>query len=660
MAAAPLEKALATWAKVDLASLQATLDAEAEAISSRRDTSDDSRKALMAMTKQFRSEVGEDIRKAVKPLMMKFQAETDSLNKRAKKAEEAFYSVYAKMAEAPDPTPLLESALQRQRHAAELEVENEKLSKTVKEYHAEFAAIKNQEVTVKRLQEKLEEYEERMDDTTRAQVAERERQLQREFEEKERELQEARVQVATQLGDAEQKAATLRDALDATQSELFDMKAKYDEDVAAKDAELEMLSADLDRANQRVEAVQKELATERDRMASQQLEPGATGAVETEIEAMSVVSLEKELARKELEINQLIDNHRELQRDQVAMKQAFDSRIQGYDAAIQAGTEQVAALKKQLEAQSDYETIKSELDVLKSVEFGNVPTDGTETLEAIMMRKNRALEAENTDLKIRSAELTERLESLETSTGTSSAKVMQQAELIAQLEADLSVLQAQSGKSGDRSGGGADASMVPIDLTDGGSGAGGGEDASLLSIVSSQRDRFRQRNIELESEARHHTQTAATLRKEIDTLRSDNVKLYEKIKFVQGYQSSNRSADDAVNKYSQAYEEKLNPFSEFSAAEKKRKLQSMNLADKLVHTVSRIVLGSSKARLVFVSYIMVLHALIFIVLLRFSHHSTGETSNVAELCMKRFANHMHLTHHKEFFEDAQDVAGGKT
>jgi hypothetical protein len=65
--------------------------------------------------------------------MIQFQGETDALNKRAKKAEEAFYSVYALMSEAPDPTPLLEAALQRQRHAAELEVENEKLNKTVKE-----------------------------------------------------------------------------------------------------------------------------------------------------------------------------------------------------------------------------------------------------------------------------------------------------------------------------------------------------------------------------------------------------------------------------------------------------------------------------------------------------------------------------------------------
>jgi hypothetical protein len=70
---------------------------------------------------------------AVKSLMIQFQGETDALNKRAKKAEEAFYSVYALMSEAPDPTPLLEAALQRQRHAAELEVENEKLNKTVKE-----------------------------------------------------------------------------------------------------------------------------------------------------------------------------------------------------------------------------------------------------------------------------------------------------------------------------------------------------------------------------------------------------------------------------------------------------------------------------------------------------------------------------------------------
>jgi homeobox protein cut-like len=419
---------------------------------------------------------------------------------------------------------------------------------------------------------------------------------------------------------------------------------RYDDDTAAKDAELEMLASDLERANQRFESVQKELATERERMATQLLAPGASGAVENEIDAMSVANLEKELTRKELEINQLIDNHRELQRDQVQMKNTFDTRISGYEAALQTSADAAADLKKQMAAQSDYETVKSELEILKSVEFGNVPTDGTESLEAILMRKNRALEAENTDVKIRSSELTARLESLESSTGTSSAKVNEQASLIAQLETDLSVLQDTSVK-----GEASDAPGVPFTLDSPATKPDGGD--SLLSIVSSQRDRFRNRNIEIEAESRQQVQTATALRKEIDTLRSDNVKLYEKIKFVQGYKTTNRSGDDAVNKYSQAYEEKLNPFTEFSAAEKKRKLQSMNLADKLVHTVSRVVLGSSRGRLIFVSYIMVLHALTFMVLLRFSHHTTTQT-NIAEICLARFANHMHLPQHKEFFEDA--------
>mmetsp|Transcript_26337 Transcript_26337/g.69218 ORF Transcript_26337/g.69218 Transcript_26337/m.69218 type:complete len:594 (+) Transcript_26337:162-1943(+) len=483
-----LEKAIATWSKVNLAHLQSNLDAEAESISNQRDASDDSRRGLMAATKRYRQEWSEEVKKAVKPLMIKFQSETDALNKRAKKAEEAFYKVYAELSETPDPAPLLEAALQRQRHASELEVENDKLNKTVKEYHTEFAEIKNQEVTVKRLQEKLDEYEDQLDDTANTRVAERERELQRQFEEKERQLQEARVEVATQLGNAEQKVATLRDALDATQSDLFDMKAKYDEVTAAKDAELELLGADLERANQRADDLAKELAAERDRMAKSQLEPGAAGAVESEIDALSVANLEKELARKELEINQLIDNHRELQRDQVQMKNSFDTRISGYEAALQSNAEAMADLNKQLEACSDYDAVKSELEILKAVEFGNVPTDGTESLEAIMMRKNRGLEAENTDLKIRLSELTTRFESLETSTGTSVAKVMEQAALIERLESDLSVLQAKGvdagataselpplGLDGDAAAqpGGAAASRTP------GAGGGGGGDLGL-------------------------------------------------------------------------------------------------------------------------------------------------------------------------------------
>lgn len=88
---------------------------------------------------------------------------------------------------------------------------------------------------------------------------------------------------------------------------------------------------------------------------------------------------------------------------------------------------------------------------------------------------------------------------------------------------------------------------------------------SLLSIISSQRERFRSRNQELEvvsrrlvlrasasflrwcespavcllhlhlQENRSMQQTMQALQNELDSLRADNIKLYEKIKFLQSY-----------------------------------------------------------------------------------------------------------------------------
>jgi hypothetical protein len=60
-------------------------------------------------------------------------------------------------------------------------------------------------------------------------------------------------------------------------------------------------------------------------------------------------------------------------------------------------------------------------------------------------------------------------------------------------------------------------------------------DSSILPIVTSQRDRFRQRNAELEEELRKQFEIVTDLRTEIKSLQADNLKLYEKVhQFVQG------------------------------------------------------------------------------------------------------------------------------
>ncbi|XP_076105854.1 protein CASP-like [Mytilus galloprovincialis] len=58
---------------------------------------------------------------------------------------------------------------------------------------------------------------------------------------------------------------------------------------------------------------------------------------------------------------------------------------------------------------------------------------------------------------------------------------------------------------------------------------------SLLPIIQSQRERYRLRAQELEAQTLGQQQQVSLLQNEIDKLRSDNVKLYEKIRFLQSY-----------------------------------------------------------------------------------------------------------------------------
>ncbi|XP_022236467.1 protein CASP-like, partial [Limulus polyphemus] len=79
---------------------------------------------------------------------------------------------------------------------------------------------------------------------------EREWELQQTFKEKERQLQETHLEVIKKLEEAERKVGDLQSALETTQSELFDLKARYDEETHAKSDEMDIILNDLERANQ--------------------------------------------------------------------------------------------------------------------------------------------------------------------------------------------------------------------------------------------------------------------------------------------------------------------------------------------------------------------------------------------------------------------------
>ncbi|KAG7270289.1 hypothetical protein CRUP_037513 [Coryphaenoides rupestris] len=314
------------------------LDATATQLANRQDESEQSRKILIDLSREFK----------------KNTPEIDALSKRSKEAEAAFLNVYKKLIDVPDPVPVLDLAQQLQlklQRMHDIETENAKLRETLEDYNKEFAEVKNQEVTIKSLKEKIRE-----------------------------KLQESRDSMSSRLEEAEHKTQSLQTALETTQAELFDLKTKYEEESTAKADEIEMVMTDLERANQ---------------------EPVAVA------DAVSRSSLEAELGAKERESVQLVEDVQRLQASLAKLRESSSSQISQLEQQLSAKTLTLKELEEKLLRQADYEDVKKELSILKSMEFGPSDSvqDSSKPLEVLLLEKNRSLQSESASLRIANAEL---------------------------------------------------------------------------------------------------------------------------------------------------------------------------------------------------------------------------------------------------------------
>ena len=166
-------------------------------------------------------------------------------------------------------------------------------------------------------------------------------------------------------------------------------------------------------------------------------------------------------------------------------------------------------------------------------------------------------------------------------------------------------------------------------------GGSGGADTSILPIVTSQRDRFRARNAELEEELRKQAGLMGELRAEVNTLQNDNLKLYEKVRYMQSYRegpaasegtldalpsssskgkaaaSASASGSGAADtKYHAQYVQSMNPFEAFRGREAQRAVQALNPLERAVLTLTRHILGNRRSRTAFIVYAAGLHLLV--------------------------------------------------
>jgi homeobox protein cut-like len=665
------QQAVAAWRTLDLSNLVSNLDVAASELVSHQRDSLLKRKDLAQKTKDFKKL--DDAAKLLdfKDLLKSYQGYVDVLTTHNKTISSAFMQVYTPLSEAPDPYPLLDASIDSlvtvEEVVPKLESENERLQKQVNKLNTQ---LEESEKQLEEERNKRQSFEGSQD----SRIKEVEESWSAVLKEKE--------------GNWAAKEQNLEEKVESQDRILKELKASYEvsqrlektgEEIpdtgrnAATAAELELANSELERTTTRlaeIESRNEQLRVELAQSASQS--SGRSTAVEDEPAYLRLRSENSSLLRR-------IDNARY---DKETETSALETKLRSLEREANTLKVDRESLQTRVQKWSDYDEVKRELEMLRSIEFAAVDeadldsaevphANGTtdkskgESLEQLLIARNKKLSNELTDLRVSNNELQKTLDELQEDFSTANASLEKAQNLNASLENDLQRTQQEASNAfetmsvagtytsrfpksayGSKRGGGTSPTSSIIGGFDPSSGSGSplrpgeamGGGSGILPMVTAQRDRFKKKIGELEQELQKQYQTVSTLRSEVSSLQKDNLNLYEKTRYVSTYNrptaqpstsgsayganpnpstlqvSQDTSSGLSLDRYRSTYESNISPFAAFRGRESARALKRMSLPERAVFQITRLVLQTRTSRNLFAMYCLALHLLVFTML----------------------------------------------
>lgn len=610
------------------------------------------RKEVAQKTKDFRKLDDAGKLAEYKSLLKAYQTFVDLLTSHGKESTGAFMQVYTTLAEAPDPFPLLEASVEAlvtsedtlprlTSENAELRRRVDKLSQDLESTEArlqkEVQARNEAEHGSGRKVEEIEASWRKVVEEKESNWTVKEKTLEEKLENQERLLKETRAnyEVAQRLGRDEQESAVQK----------------------AASAEMKLLASDLEKTTTRL--AQMEARNEQLRVELAQ----ATSQTTT------VQDDDPRITRLQSENSSLLRRLDSMRFEREGERKKSEETAKQWERQKRAAMDDSNDLRTKLQKYSNYDEIKRELDMLKSIELSTEDDDvienGTDSgeaetrpgqkssLEQLLLARNKKLSNDLTLLRVSHQEITQQLDELKADLTRTQHDLEDSQKLSVTLENDLTQLQeeAASGNlpSSSMSVAGTYVSRYPhssrrgrssptssiisgfdgnqrIDIRSG-EPLGGG--SSILPMVQAQRDRFKQKTQQLEEELQKTYATVTSLRQEVASLQKDNLSLYEKSRYMSSYDRSVRasaglpdgpsgaeygSSTEDGDKWKAQYEANISPFSAFRGREATRAYKRMNVVERMVFSLTRIILATRTSRNLFAAYCAGLHLLAFLML----------------------------------------------
>ncbi|KAF3913139.1 hypothetical protein AA313_de0202838 [Arthrobotrys entomopaga] len=648
------QKAIAAWRSIDLSSLQKQLDTEAsEIITNQRDDLVE-RKEVAQKTKDFRKLSDADKLTEYKVLLKAYQQFIDHISNHRKSTESLFLNVYNHLSEAPDPYPLLEATIDSL-------VQSEDVSRLT----AENNSLRT---TVARLTTQTQNLESRIDEIKR-ESSRKDNESNRALEKAEEGFQAV---LEERTANWEAKERSLLDKIEHQERVIKEQKASYEaslrmgkvaegdaEDVGgASLAELEIVSSDLERTTMRLTEMEhrnEQLRSQLAQALATQNNSGGKSQKEQE-------DLDEQLQRLESVNSNLLKKMDTLKVEHENQLRDHEKRERQLEREIDMIKKERTVLKEKVKAWSDYDEVKRELEVLKTIEFSTGDDDEDahaeeevtgqgkkESLEQLLLARNKKLGNELTVLRVSHQDLSSRLEDLQKQLNNTARELSESRTLNNQLEDDLHRVQSQAsfanpamsvagtytsrypasqaGHFGPRGGRTSPTSSIISGKTNMNAfdqlrAANAEPSAGILPMLTAQRDRYKARNSQLEDELSRCQETVTSLRQEISSLQKDNLQLYEKTRYISSYNrypnkpnavgvhnNPTASSGLSLDRYRQAYEANLSPFEAFRTRESVRAFNRMGVLERVLFSLTRMVMRNRITRNLFAGYCLFLHLL---------------------------------------------------
>ena len=607
------------WRVIKFAELKQSLQAKCNEVANLQEESEASRKKLIEMSRDFKRTTDESVRNQVAPLMKYFQKEIDLLLHRSKTGEGCLLELLQKFVPLPAPDKLFSALF--------IAIDSQKDD------------LKNRERTITQLKEECQELDDLNSKTFTQRWEERENNLRIELSENENLLKNEIFTLKNDISNLKNTIQRNKDSHQESEQEIIDLRNKHELELTAKNQEVELLLADQEKLQLQLGNVLAKNDTEFEQSMFQP-------------QNKIVVELEQELLGKENEIETLNQKLIEVDFSQNKLTETHSHETAELNSQLLGVRNRVLELENVLQQQSNYQEIKKELSTLKMIEFGSSKeNEVSDSAETLLVTKNKQLQTQCTNLRTENDQFKVDSRNLQSQLQNGKTKINKYEKEIELLEHDIVRLQQllppRPEAEGLSSPSTSDLTLSSNDflnelvqnqqIQQSNYTSNTEKDHGLITILLSQRERMKEKHLALQHDFDTIKHQSNELQIRISTLEHDNMRLYEKIRFLQSYPQSaaSRLQDKSFQRYSHDYESKLDPFTAFNRNEIFSRYSRMPGTDRAVFNIGKVILSNRITRRITLLYLLLIHILLFLGVYFYTHYEACKIDAYKD-CLRSF------------------------